>query len=155
MNPTTLRSTALANQCFYYLCTRYDFVFIHKRIYYRRYENKLNLKKKANKKTKTSTTTIKKKEQKEQSQEQVPAPIKWIKYLIDEGSLQLHLSAGLFLRLCSCGPPLLCKPSEGLLSNSGEDRKKKLLLKKPLKLIPTNASKQIAYVRVKLRVNVA
>lgn len=80
MNPTTLRSTALANQCFYYLCTRYDFVFIHKKIYYRHYENKLNLKKKkANKKTKTKTSTTppqKKKEQKEQSQEQVPAPIK-------------------------------------------------------------------------------
>lgn len=50
-------------------------------------------------------------------------------------------------------PSLLCKPSEGLLSNSGEEKKRAPL--KPPKHIPTKTSKHIVYVHVKLTVIVA
>lgn len=77
-----------------------------------------------------------------------------INQIFDIWKIPAASSVGLFLRFCSCGPPLLCKASEGFLSNSGEEKKKALLKKSP-KHIPTNASKQIVYMHVKLIVKVA
>lgn len=87
------------------------YVFIHKRIYSRCcYKHKLNLKKTTTQRAKLRATI---------SPHQMNRAV-------DEWRSPAAPSAALFLRLRSCGPLLPCKTSEGLLTNSGEEKKTSL-----------------------------